>query len=180
MDSILQYLAIVWAWCLANPQYSGPALAFVLLTVYSYVPRTPPSNPTLYVLWRVLERFTFLAWDKWGGPFKWIGIVSPDPAQWAKAELDSMARQQWEREGKPGASYDQWIREAETKPDTPTVQPVNWSTPTPSPSTRRMRSCETCTGTSRTSTPSSWSPTLSEHYRLTRFLAAATRWNIAI
>lgn len=79
MNDVYQYLMLAWAWCLAHPEYSGPALSLLLLTVYSYVPRTPPKNPTLFLLWCVLERLTFMTFTKWGGPLKMFGVVEPLP-----------------------------------------------------------------------------------------------------
>lgn len=83
MNDILPYLTTAYAWALAHPEYSGPALVLVLMTIYSYVPRTPPKNPTLLLLWGVLERLTFLSWERWGGNLKAFGVVSPNPDEWA-------------------------------------------------------------------------------------------------
>lgn len=86
MTELQTQILAVWAWCWAHPEYSGPALAFLLLTIYSYVPRTPPKNPTLFQLWSVLERLTFLSWAKWGGPLKMFGVVEPNPETWAQEQ----------------------------------------------------------------------------------------------
>lgn len=83
MADLQSFIFNAYAWAIAHPEYSGPALVLVLMSVYSYVPRTPPKNPTLLLLWGVLERCTFLSWERWGGPLKMFGVVSPNPDTWA-------------------------------------------------------------------------------------------------
>ena len=36
------------------------------------------ANPTVRAIASVLERVLFLQWDRWGGKFKALGIVSPE------------------------------------------------------------------------------------------------------
>lgn len=80
---MMNELQTAYEWYTTNIQYTGPSTALVLLCVYSYIPRIPPKDPTLFLLWSVLERLTFLTWAKWGGPLKWIGVVAPSPEVWA-------------------------------------------------------------------------------------------------
>lgn len=103
MSDAQRYLLTAWAWCLAHPEIVVPILVYV---VYNVVPRTPPRNRQLFALWSVVERACVLGWAKWGGPWKLLGIVSPNPTEWAKAEVAQFA-----------------AREAPTKPDTPTQPP---------------------------------------------------------
>lgn len=74
MEIIRTYAAITWTWIVAHPEIP----VFVLLYLFWNVkPRTPPANPRLRALWLVLERLSFLAWHRWGGPLKRFGIVYP-------------------------------------------------------------------------------------------------------
>lgn len=86
MDFTLSYFTWVSAWVAAHPELAGAALVFALLLIYSFVPRKPPKNPTLFLLWSIFERVTFMTWEKWGGPFKSIGIISPNPDEWASEQ----------------------------------------------------------------------------------------------
>lgn len=36
------------------------------------------KNPTVRAVASVLERVLFLQWDRWGGKFKALGIISPE------------------------------------------------------------------------------------------------------
>ena len=74
------YLAIAYAWMLANPEIWVPILVYVCWNV---IPRTPPTDRRLFALWSLGERLMVLGWDRWGGRVKSLGIVSPDPEKWA-------------------------------------------------------------------------------------------------
>jgi hypothetical protein len=76
----MNYDAIL-AWMLANPEIWVPAVIYL---IWNIVPRTPPANRQLFALWALGERFMFLAWNKFGGKFKALGIVSPSPETWAQ------------------------------------------------------------------------------------------------
>lgn len=77
--NINDYLAIIYTWCLANPEIVIPALVYV---AYNVIPRTPPVNRQLFALWSLAERAMVLSWDRWGGSAKLLGIVSPNPIEW--------------------------------------------------------------------------------------------------
>jgi hypothetical protein len=80
---MIDYLAIVWAWCLAHPEIVVPAIVYV---AWNVIPRTPPKDRRLFALWSLGERFMFLAWNRFGGPWKSLGIISPDPTTWGTEE----------------------------------------------------------------------------------------------
>lgn len=73
-------LLVAWAWCLAHPEIVIPIIVYLLFNV---IPRTPPKNRTWFALWSLAERAMVLSWDRWGGKAKAIGIVSPNPDEWA-------------------------------------------------------------------------------------------------
>jgi hypothetical protein len=75
-----EYLLAAYAWCLAHPEIVVPAVVYVL---WNIIPRTPPKDRRLFALWAVAERVMVLSWDRWIGVPKALGIVSPDPVQWA-------------------------------------------------------------------------------------------------
>lgn len=74
------YLQPIYTWLIANPHIWVPVAIYV---AYNLIPRTPPTDRRLFALWAVAERFMVLGWRKWGGPWKALGIVSPDPEKWA-------------------------------------------------------------------------------------------------
>lgn len=83
MQEAQTYLLAIWAWCLAHPEIAVPIVVYV---AYNIVPRTPPKNRTLFAIWALFERLVVLSWDRWGGSAKLIGIVSPNPDEWAQEQ----------------------------------------------------------------------------------------------
>lgn len=75
-----EQLAIIYTWAIEHPAIWVPIAIYVL---WNLIPRTPPTDRRLFALWAIAERFMVLGWQKWGGPWKALGIVSPDPAGWA-------------------------------------------------------------------------------------------------
>jgi hypothetical protein len=86
MQQALNYLAIVYAWCLAHPEIVVPAIVYI---AYNVIPRTPPKDRRLFALWALAERLLVLSWDRWGGSAKALGIVSPDPTTWSQEKPTS-------------------------------------------------------------------------------------------
>lgn len=60
-------------------------LAWLLLvvTVLSLMKLPPPKDPRLRLLWSVVIRFTFFAWNAWGPTrLKAVGVIVPSPTEW--------------------------------------------------------------------------------------------------
>lgn len=78
MPEIQAYALAALTWIVINPEWSIPIGIYLLANI---APRRPPQNPTLRRLWGAMERFMFLAWDKWGGKLKALGFVIPGPRE---------------------------------------------------------------------------------------------------
>jgi hypothetical protein len=81
MQALAQYLLVAWAWCLAHPEIVVPAVVYV---AWNVIPRTPPKDRRLFALWSLAERLLVLSWDRFGGSWKALGIISPNQSEWAK------------------------------------------------------------------------------------------------
>lgn len=73
-------LTIIYTWLISHPEIVVPIVVYVAFNV---IPRTPPADRRLFALWAIAERLMVLSWDRWGGKAKALGIISPDPSQWA-------------------------------------------------------------------------------------------------
>jgi len=72
-------LDTIYTWLISNPEIVVPVLVYL---AWNVIPRTPPTDRRLFALWSIAERLMVLSWDRFGGKFKSLGIVSPDPAAW--------------------------------------------------------------------------------------------------
>jgi hypothetical protein len=86
-----EYLLPIYTWLISNPEIWVPVLVYL---AWNIIPRTPPADRRLFALWSVAERLMVLSWDRWGGKAKSLGIVSPDPVEWADEAVTK-------KEGKP-------------------------------------------------------------------------------
>jgi hypothetical protein len=78
LDHLYRWASMAALWAIANPEWSIPFAVYLIANV---MPRRPPKNPKWHKIWAFSERFMFLAWNLWGGRFKALGIVYPEPPE---------------------------------------------------------------------------------------------------
>lgn len=67
----------IYPWLLANKTWILPLVIYLAINFAKRDYLVQNSNPVIRGLASVLEKILFLEWNRWGGSFKSLGIVSP-------------------------------------------------------------------------------------------------------